>query len=202
MAKENPVALKLNQRAIFKELIVGAGSTIFKSNAEGVFLGSTNYSSAPLKMSYAGVFYATSGTIAGNFVVGSSTGESVLINGSAGNISLQYDGAATGTIDGYTTEGAETSYIRIIASGSGRSIKLKDSFIEINGDLRPATDIGYSLGNAGLRWNDVYAKTVVAWGTGSKFSIQGSDGLSAKLKDSTGTEIAEIKGGLIIQKYY
>jgi hypothetical protein len=38
-----------------KEIQVGAGSTVFKVNKEGLFLGADNYTDAPFKISFAGV---------------------------------------------------------------------------------------------------------------------------------------------------
>lgn len=194
---QNP--FEVNQLGNFKELSAGAGASIFKVNKEGVFLGATNYTSGLIKFGYTG-----------NARFGGATGPSIGITGSSGQISLQYDNASTGTIDGYTTEGSEVSYIRITAV-SERSIKLKNSYIEFNGDLKPATDIGYSLGSTALRWNDVYAKTVVTWGTGSKFSCQGSDGITESLQfitalDKQGDDYykkartLEFKGGILTSK--
>lgn len=39
----------------FKELSIGAGTNVFKANAEGVFIGGTDFTSAPISFTYSGV---------------------------------------------------------------------------------------------------------------------------------------------------
>lgn len=190
MATNQPVALRpnvfqANQRGQFKELIAGAGSQIFKVNKEGIFAGENNYTGAPLKISYAGVLN-----------LGLTTGSSININGTSGTISLKYNNAVKGTIAGFITAShSEDSYVRLAAQ-SGRTITLMESMIEINGTLNPYDDIACSIGASGLRWNEVWAKSVIAFGTGSKFSCQGSDGIDAGFDTADGKR-ANFKGGIL-----
>lgn len=158
----------LNQIGHFKQLVSGAGSKVFKVNDSGVFAGAASYGSAPFKLSYAGVLST-----------GLATGPSITMNGSAGTITLKYNNTSKGTISGYVTaKHSEDSYVRLSAI-SGRTLTLMESMIECDGNFMPADDIGSSLGSSSLRWNDVYAKSHIAWGTGAKFSINGSDGVGA-----------------------
>lgn len=57
-----PTALESQQqqnpgqdRMVFRELQVGAGSDQFEANKEGVFIGGTNYTDAPISFSYDGI---------------------------------------------------------------------------------------------------------------------------------------------------
>jgi hypothetical protein len=102
------------------------------------------------------------GTITGRtlqtILPAAGTGSSVkIIGGSDEMIYLYYDDTQTGTIKGYTTEGSEVTHIGIEAA-SGRNIKLKDSKLTCNGDFKPHSDRGESLGGSGERWDYVWAK--------------------------------------------
>jgi hypothetical protein len=73
LAVTQNVGNRVNEMGNFKELKIGAGSTIlFKANREGCFSGAANYSEAPLKWNNAGYFYATTGEIKGDFIVSGS----------------------------------------------------------------------------------------------------------------------------------
>jgi hypothetical protein len=191
---------KVNQIGHFKQLVAGAGAKVFKVNDSGVFAGAASYGSAPFKLSYAGALTATganitgtvnatAGSITGDLLVGTALGESVLIKGSTGKIVLQYNNTAKGTITGYINQAhSEDSYIRLSAI-SGRTLTLMESMIECGGNFNPASDFGSSLGQSALRWNDVYAKSIIAHGTGAKFSINGSDGQDESFAVVTNTRM-------------
>jgi len=189
MAKENPVALKLNQRANFKELRVGAGESQFSALSGWVWGGGSTPTNAKFTIDLTtgalvteGTINAIAGSITGDLLVGTSTGSSVLIKGTTGVLNLQYNGVAKGTISGYINAShSEDSYVRLSAT-SGRTLTLMESMIECGGNFNPATDFGSSLGAYNLRWNDVYAKSIIAHGTGAKFSINGSDGQDGSLQ--------------------
>lgn len=85
-------------------------------------------------------------------------GESVVITGGNNqNITFYYDETSRGYIGGYTTEGSEVTYVQIVAA-SGRSIKLKNSRIEMDGTMRtqkiyPEDDNESELGDLNNRWS-------------------------------------------------
>lgn len=70
----------------FKEISVGAGSTIFKANSEGVFLGATNFTDAPFSVDYNGVLKALNGVFKGD-ITGASGAFSGALNGATGSFS-------------------------------------------------------------------------------------------------------------------
>lgn len=82
----------------FRELSAGAGSSVFKVNADGVFIGAETYASAPFKVNYAG-----------NFTVGSGS-NSVTWNGSTLAVrgSLNADDITAGTLVGRTVKAKGT----------------------------------------------------------------------------------------------
>jgi len=93
-------------------------------------------------------------------------GRSVVITGGANqDISFYYDADWRGYIGGYTNESGggsnEVSCVRIVAS-TGRSIKLKESMVEVNGNLVPQNHNAYDIGTYGTRWRYVYAEYLVA----------------------------------------
>lgn len=66
----------------FKEISVGAGSTIFKANAEGVFAGATNFTDAPWKVDYNGLMTFSMGS--GNITVDAAN-KRILVNDGTNN---------------------------------------------------------------------------------------------------------------------
>lgn len=84
--------------------------------------------------------------------VGSSV---VIVGGTNEMVHFYYNATETATIKGYTTEGSEQTYLELRAA-SGRSIKLKDSMIEIDGDLHPDGNETQSMGTAAKKWDNVY----------------------------------------------
>lgn len=119
----------------FKEISVGAGSTIFKANAEGVFAGATNFTDAPWKVDYNGVQeIGDNGEImidgtnkkiivgSGNEIVIDATAKTitvgssgqVILDGSTGTITTNYLKDATYGLNGvfcYTSTNTNTSSI-------------------------------------------------------------------------------------------
>ncbi len=91
----------------------------------------------------------------------SGTGQSVVITGGNNqNINFYYDATIRGYIGGYTTEGSEVTYVQIVAD-SGRYIKLKNSFISINGNLNPSSGDTYTLGTSGEKWKEGWFQDLV-----------------------------------------
>lgn len=121
----------------------------------------------------------TAGTITGatlqTATPGLATGSAVVLTGGINQIiKLYYNTANVGTISGLQTIiGAETEYIKIYAQ-SGRFISLRDSEISFDGDLVMSGT--HDLGQQAQPWHAVWANSVVAYGSGAKFSINGSDG--------------------------
>lgn len=83
----------------------------------------------------------------------------VITGGNDQNISLYYDADLRGYISGYTTEGSEITYIQLVAA-SGRYIKLKNSFIEFNGNLISADPGNNTIGSYGTKWRWGYFQDV------------------------------------------
>jgi hypothetical protein len=132
-----------------------------------------------------------SGTITGSSIIGGTiiggtiktatpglaTGSAVVIEGGINQIiKLYYNTVNVGTISGLQTSvGAETEYLRISAS-SGRFISLRGSEIAFDADIVQSGT--HSVGQQAQPWDSIWAKSVVAYGSGAKFSINGADGQS------------------------
>ncbi len=103
------------------------------------------------------------GTLIGNYKTktpASGVGSSVVITGGTNEmIHFYYEATETATIKGYTTEGSEITYLDI-AAASGRHIRLKNSNIEIDGDLLPHEDENHNCGQSGTKWNNIYAQVL------------------------------------------
>jgi len=107
----------------------------------------------------------TAGTITGllirTSVPGAATGEGVSIEGGSSKyIKLYYNASLVGWIKGYTTEGSEVTYINIEAA-SGRKLKWKNSYVEIDGDFAPHADNDHVLGRSNLRWHEGWFEDIV-----------------------------------------
>lgn len=84
-------------------------------------------------------------------------GSSVVITG--GNdevINFYHNADHRGWIKGYTTEGSEVTYVEIGAV-SGRKLKLKNSFVECNGNFNPSSSDAYNVGGSGMKWQEMWA---------------------------------------------
>jgi hypothetical protein len=109
----------------------------------------------------------TAGTITGRTLrtaaPAAGVGSSVVITGGSNEMIHFYYGATErATIKGYTTEGSEVTYLDIRAA-SGRGFKLKNSFIEVNGNLTPTGDNnGQTVGTSGTRWSVGWFEDVTA----------------------------------------
>jgi len=151
---------------------IQAGKTDFDNTAAGFILGLDDSDSNKAKF-YIGsttVYFnwdgtdvvVVGGTITGGVirtvVPGAATGSGVVMNGGNNEmVRFYYNTTQTGTIKGYTTEGAETTYLSLDAA-SGRAVKLKDSMVQINGDLVPDSDEDHDCGKSDCKWNNVYAQ--------------------------------------------
>jgi len=154
-----PNIFQANQRGQFKELIVGSGARIFKSNAEGVFLGATNYTNAPLKMSYGGVLYATTGTIAGDFTV---SGSLFSDDGSAYQTKI-----ALGKVS-FLKSDVQKAFLKTPSGGSGLQLASNTSiyFTDLTGNPNAELD---SVSNLKFS-NDAY----ISWSSGRKITAGAS----------------------------
>ena len=102
------------------------------------------------------------GTITGSkfqtTVPAAGTGEAVVIEGgTAKYIKLYYNADLVGYIKGYTTEGAEVTYVNVEAV-SGRFMKLKNSYIEFDGDIACHADNHNNCGKWDRRWHEVWTE--------------------------------------------
>jgi len=122
-----------NQIGQFKQLIIGAGSNVFKANTSGIFCGQTNYSAAPLRWDYSGNFYASSAIISGNIT---ATG-----------------GSITGSFD-ITTTGGQIKAYNDITSTHGK-VKAYNDFYSSNGGVDVLNDINSRNGSIHAQ-NDIY----------------------------------------------
>jgi hypothetical protein len=144
---------KYNEIAHFKELVVGAGTKVFKANGSGVFAGSASYGSAPFKLSYAGALTATGANITGTInasagvisgdlsitgtITGGITGESrIKIDGSDGSQKFYWGTTLAGTIQGLNGSpgGGEVEWLKISVN-SGRDLSFQSSKIVCDGDF-------------------------------------------------------------------
>jgi len=69
-----------------KELTVGAGSTVFKINKEGVFCGADNYTDAPFSLSFQGSLKATTGTFSGTLSAAAGSLGAITIGSNAWHV--------------------------------------------------------------------------------------------------------------------
>lgn len=65
---------------------------------------------------------------------------------------------------------------------SGREIFDDADDVGFKGNIRPSADDTYECGKSDRRWNALWAKTVVAYGSTAKFSCNGSDGITTERK--------------------
>jgi len=100
--------------------------------------------------------YITGKIIRTSNLDGDSGSGVAIVGGDNEMIHFYYNGTETGTIRGYTTEGSETTYIRV-ESASGRSLRWKSSHIACDGHFLPTSDEAYNLGQTGTKWDNVYA---------------------------------------------
>jgi hypothetical protein len=181
LAVASNVGNKVNQMGNFKELYVGAGSTIIlKGNKEGCFSGAVNYSTAPLKWNNAGIFRCTGAFINGEITAtgGSITGD-LTVTGSL----LSSDSSAfqTKLLNGkvsFLKSGVEKAFISTSAGSNGLRLASVGSvyFVDIAG--MPNAEIDNS---SNLKFsNDAY----ISWASGRKITA--------------GSASITIDGGLIV----
>jgi len=100
----------------------------------------------------------TTGTLTGRTIrtvaPASGTGSAVVIEGGSDKrINFYYGSTWRGFIRGYTTDGAEVTYIGIEGS-SGRKLELKNSYVSCNGNFLPNADNSHTMGSSSKRWSD------------------------------------------------
>lgn len=171
---------KYNQIGTFKELIIGAGTKVFKANSSGVFAGSSSYSNAPFKLSYSGALIATNADISGNITATSGTFTGT-IHAQAGDISgdllvsgsLYSDnsGWRTQLIDGqlkFKKNSTDNSYIRAASAGNGLQLASKDNIFFTNMAGTPFVTFG---SNGSIQVN---SDSYIRWASGRSISASGS----------------------------
>ena len=126
----------------------------------------------------------TAGTITGRTVrtaiPAAGVGESVVIEGGSSKyVQFYYNADLVGYIRGYTTEGAEVTYVEISAA-SGRKIKLKNSYIEFNGSIAPNSDNAHQCGTDSLRWSKGWFEDIsvddITINAGGSITVAGNSG--------------------------
>lgn len=182
-----------NKIGHFMQLVVGAGTQVFKANSAGVYAGSGDFSSAPFRIGYNGSFVATNATITGSIyaTAGTFTGT---IYAQAGDISgdLTVSGSlktsyssnqavkiADGNVD-FLYGNSYKARIRTEDTGSKNSLVLlsgnKLYFAKTSPDGEPIWTIDQSgnltigNGNASLNWGSG-GRRIIA--TASSIQIDG-----------------------------
>lgn len=140
------------------------GDMAFEDAVELAKLGSTILSGGYLQTILINADLIQAGTLVGRTIKtatpAAGVGEAVVIEGGTSKyIKLYYNASEVGFIRGYTTDGSEVTYVDIQAA-SGRKIKLKNSYIEIDGDLCPSSDEGNDCGQSNRKWNNVRGQTI------------------------------------------
>jgi len=166
-------------------LITGGSGVLI--NAKGILGANAGVATFTLDATTGNATFSgaiTGSTITGGTITGGTLrtalpadgiGSAVVIEGGNNQIiKLYYNATNVGTISGLTTAvGAETEYLKIAAS-SGRFISLRGSEIAFDADLVMSGT--HDIGQQAQPWHAVWAKSVVAYGSGAKFSINGADG--------------------------
>ncbi len=167
----NPVAVRkntvqgINEFGNFKQLIVGAGSTIFKSNKEGVFAGGVNYSSAKLKISYTGNL-GLAGRL--DFLYGSTSKGAIYVN-SSGIVTIE----SLGSAGAWFTNTSQFYVKNDIVSQNGKIIAYND-IISQHGSISALTDIYSTGGSMHTNGHDIYADDASVWCYKDMYSTHGS----------------------------
>lgn len=157
----NPLVTEETIR-ISKELQFGAGTSQFRANKDGVFLGGDNYNDAVLKFSYTGNLMSgktayTDDTNAG-FWLGSVSGTPKMNIGASATKYFHYDGSDLtmlgGTITGGILQTASSGYRVKVNGGTNKIELLSDNtvlsaiFASAGGDLilDSTDDVNFALG--------------------------------------------------------
>lgn len=172
----------------FREFSAGAGSSVFKVNQDGVFIGAETYASAPFKVNYQG-----------HFSVGNGGSNSVSWNGSALSIrgSLNADDITAGTLTGRTVKAKGTgSAADVWMDGSTGSVRFfydgaEKSFIwsDTDGSLLIDSDVGVFIKSEGngddvFLWGD--SMTIVSNGSIiNTFNDDGGSGTCNWINDTS-----------------
>lgn len=146
----------------FKEFSSGAGSTVFKANAEGVFAGGENFTNAPWALDYTGIQYiGAAGEIKldgpnKKITVGSS--DEVILDGATGTITTNYIKDSTYGLNGvfcstHTSDKTSGNWsFRIDGPGSsdiptnGGLLNVTANYVDSNGYYKWLP--GYNVGTA------------------------------------------------------
>lgn len=163
---------EFGQQTQFKELYAGAGSNIFKVNAEGLFMGATNYTNAPFKVSWAGAVTMTSATITGYIATG----------GAAADVN-----AGATTINGGKITAASITTTQIAASTiTGSNIAAGTiTATNITAGTITATEIANSTITGGKIANATITATNIVGGTITAAEIANSTITGSKIAAST-----------------
>ena len=181
-------------------IAIGSVNSIFKADANGIYLGNATFASAPFRVSMAGAMTATSATISGAITATS---------GAIGGWTVNSTSIYTGTEDhsGYTTNAGD---LTIYSDGTDASIHAKNFFIDsagvlnctaavisggitttsgssVDGQYLTAASVASASVNLAMRgWVQTSAFTVtdadtVAWGAGT---FTASDGTAYSITGS------------------
>ncbi len=134
---ENPVFPSYGQIMHFAEISAGAGSTIWKVNKEGQFMGAETFATAPFRVNYSGAVVAsditiTGGTISGAVVSGLGTGSLLNIQGwSFSGVFSATDSDTVAWTAGTITLGDGTTF-SIVAGNTGNISALTYIYFDKN----------------------------------------------------------------------
>lgn len=195
----------------FKELNVGSGANVFKANREGIFAGAVNYSTAPFKLSYAGVIK----------IQPDNSGFGIQLSGTDKQIQFYNGSTKLGSIFTYETspygiqiDGLAGSEVKLTLGNETRLVAKTVSskaVIEFYGtqqiysevgrplgfatDISPQTDNGNNLGSTTYHWGKVYASDYY-----SGDDTQGETDLTVDVRNAgdTGTTRLKFKDGLYV----
>lgn len=134
---------RVNQIGHYKELIVGAGTKIFKANSAGVFIGSSSFGSAPFRVDYNGRLVASNAVITGE--IHATSGE---FTGSITATSGTFRGtiyAEAGDIEGDLTVSGS-----LMSDDAGYRTKLGDGEVKFYKNNTKLGSIRTASGNNGL----------------------------------------------------
>lgn len=184
----NPATLTVNGGGIFTgDLSAGSGSSIFKSDSSGIYLGNAVYASAPFSVSRNGVLKAESGTI-GGWVLGSTYFQNASVSPT-----IKID--TTGIIVGSTS----SAYIDITSSG----ITHRNSNGVASGKFTLTTGASASLTIDGTftisgssTINGTAASTVVSNASTGSTAIQSGNGVDKNVSNQI-TRIST-SGGIVV----
>jgi len=188
LAVASNVGNRVNMMGNFKELYVGAGSTIlFKANRDGCFSGATNYTGAPLKWNNAGIFRCTGAYVNGNITAtgGTISGDLTVTGSLFSDDGLTYQTKlALGKIS-FLKSNVEKSFIKTPTGSNGLQLASIGSIYMTGMDGAPVMEFNATGGSNILfssygyqKWSGDRTMTV----SGSKFLFDADVEASGSVK--------------------